>query len=92
MARKRHTPSKQSILAEKKTKQQRIIALIVVAITFAIFAILIASNSGEASPTINSLPADITTAMGYQKSQHCYYKYGNSLKQLIQLYYRLPHN
>ena len=64
MARKRSKPKKKTAMAQK-TKKQRIIALVVVAIAF--LAILIAANSGETPAKTNSLPADINTAMGHQK-------------------------
>ena len=69
MAKKQKKTSKKKVAqAAAKSKQQRTIAFIAVAVTFAIVAFLSLSNSAappaEAS---NSLPADITTAMGYQK-------------------------
>ena len=68
MAKKKSKISKKKAAqAAAKSKQQRTIALIAVAITFAIVAILSASNSADAPATVNSLPADINTAMGHQK-------------------------
>ena len=69
MAKKKSKISKkQAAQATKKAQQQRIVALIVVAVSFAIVAILSASNTAPPPvPAGNSLPADINTAMGYQK-------------------------
>ncbi|OQY34220.1 MAG: hypothetical protein B6243_05720 [Anaerolineaceae bacterium 4572_5.2] len=59
MARKRRTPSKKAALA-KKTKQQRIIAIVAIAI--AIIAVFIATQSGG-----SGAPAEINTATAYEK-------------------------
>ena len=69
MAKKKNKISKKKAAqATKKAQQQRVIALVAVAVTFVIVAILFASNSvSPPVPAGNSLPADINTAMGYQK-------------------------
>jgi len=71
MAKKKNKISKKKAAqaqAIKKAQLQRAIAFIAVAITFAIVAFLSLSNSATPPAAVsNGLPADITTAMGYQK-------------------------
>ena len=62
--KRRRTKKKENT---KKTQQQRWIAIAVVVI--AIVAVFIAANSGSAPATVNSLPAEINTEMGYQMFQ-----------------------
>ncbi len=64
MAKKRRKLNKKNT---KKTQKQRWIAVAVVII--AIVAVFVAANSGSAPATVNSLPAEINTEMGYQMFQ-----------------------
>lgn len=70
MAKKQtKSQKKQAIRDAKKKKDQIIIA--VAALIFVIVAFLIfgGNPSADLPATVNSLPADINTAMGYQKFQ-----------------------
>jgi len=65
MAKRKHKSNKR---AQQEAKKKNQLILTIVLVVAAIAAILIVLNKGN-SATVNSLPAEINTGLGYQKVQ-----------------------